>query len=93
MEITEYIIKKINDPTGIIAGERFEYRLYIDLDEEDELYSEGGTGLRVIFAVDEDEGRIASYHFFERASENVLDFELEDDEKAIVLEYCRTHRE
>ena len=31
MEITEYIIKKINDPTGIIAGERFEYRLYIDL--------------------------------------------------------------
>ncbi|WP_186670138.1 DUF6509 family protein [Sporosarcina sp. BP05] len=93
MKITEHIIKKINDPTGIIAGERYEYRLYIDLDEEDELYSEGGTGLRVIFAIDEDEGRIASYHFFERSSEKVLDFELEDDEKAIALEYCRTHRE
>ncbi|MER2088832.1 DUF6509 family protein [Sporosarcina sp. JAI121] len=93
MEITEYIINQINDPTGIIAGERYEYRLYIDLDEEDDLYSEGGTGLRVIFAVDGDEGRIASYHFFERTNEKILDFELEDDEKAIVLEFCRTHRE
>ena len=93
MEINEYIIKKINDPTGIIAGERYEFRLYINLDEEDELYSEGGTGLRVIFAIDEDEGRIASYHFFERSSEKVLDFELEDDEKEIVLAYCKAHHE
>ena len=68
MEINEYTVKKMNDPTGILAGERFEYRLYITFDEEDELYSEGGTGVRVIYAVDEEVGRIATYNFFDRAT-------------------------
>ena len=93
MEINEFIVDKILDPTGIITGERYEYRLYITLDEDDELYAEGGTGLRVIFAIDEDEGRIASYHFFERTTEKPMDFELEDDEKEIVLEFCKSHLE
>ena len=93
MEINEYIMKKINDPTGVIAGERFEFRLYINLDEDDELYSEEGTGIRVIFAIDEDVGRIASDHFFDRATDNVLDFELEEDEKGAILAFCKTHRE
>ena len=91
MEINEYIVDKILDPTGIITGERYEFRLYITLDEEDDLYAEGGTGLRVIYAVDGDEGRIASYHFFERTTEKPMDFELEDDEKEIVLEFCGSH--
>lgn len=63
MEINEHIVDQMLDPTGIIAGERYQFRLYLTLDEEDELYAEGGTGLRVIFAVDGDEERIASYHF------------------------------
>ena len=29
MEINEYIVDKILDPTGIITGERYEFRLYI----------------------------------------------------------------
>ena len=92
MEINEHIVDQILDPTGIIAGERYQFRLYLTLDEEDELYAEGGTGLRVIFAVDGEEERIASYHFFERATEKVLDFELEDDEKEIVLSFCKANR-
>lgn len=93
MEINEFIVDKILDPTGIITGERYEFRLYIGLDEEDELYADGGTGLRVIFAVDGDVSRIASYHFFERTTEKPMDFELEDDEKEIVLEFCKSHLE
>jgi len=60
---------------------------------KDELYADGGTGLRVIFAVDGDVSRIASYHFFERTTEKPMDFELEDDEKEIVLEFCKSHLE
>ncbi|MHA6259431.1 DUF6509 family protein [Sporosarcina sp. CAU 1771] len=89
MNITEYTLDKMNDPTGILTGDRYEYRLYISLDEEDELYSEGGTGLRVIFAVDEGVERIATYNFFDRASESQLDFELEEDEKAEILAFCK----
>lgn len=93
MEINEYTVKQMNDPTGILAGERFEYKLYIKFDEEDELYSEGGTGVRVIYAVDEEVGRIATYNFFDRATEKALDFELEEEEEAKILEFCKTHLE
>ncbi|WP_342510793.1 DUF6509 family protein [Sporosarcina sp. FSL K6-1522] len=91
MNITEHVVTQMLDPTGILTGERYEFRLYIELEEDDELYAEGGTGLRVIFAVDGDQERIASYHFFERTTEKVLDFGLEDDEEAIVLAFCKAH--
>ncbi|MBE1554437.1 DUF6509 family protein [Sporosarcina limicola] len=95
MEITEHSVDKMNDPTGILTGERYEFRLYLALDEEDDLYAEGGTGLRVILAIDEEQEqeRIVSYNFFDRATEKIMDFELEEDEKVIVLDYCKTHRD
>ena len=91
MEINEFTVNKMNDPTGILAGDRYEYRLYITLDEDDELQSEAGTGIRVIYAVDDEVGRIVTYHFFERATEKALDFGLEEEEEAEVLEFCKTH--
>lgn len=93
MEINEYIVDKLNDPTGIISGDRYEFRLYITVDEEDELFEEGGTGLRVIFATEGERDWIATYHFFERSTEKHLDFEMEDGEKEIILEFCKTHLE
>ena len=89
MEITEYTVEKLVDPTGLINGERYEFRLYITLDEEDELYSEGGTGVRAIFAVDDGEERIAMAHFFKRGTDEVLAFEVEDDELAAILAFCK----
>lgn len=91
MEITEHTVVKMTDPMGILSGERYEFRLYIMLDEDDELYTEDGIGIRALFVVDGEEQRMASYHFFERATENVLDFEMEDDEQAMVIEFCKTH--
>ncbi|MCZ2258020.1 DUF6509 family protein [Sporosarcina sp. G11-34] len=94
MEINEFTVNKMNDPTGILAGERYEYKLYITLDEDDELYSEAGIGIRAIFAVDDNEvGRIVTYHFFERATEKALDFGLEEEEENQILEFCQTHLE
>ena len=89
MEINEFTVEKLADPMGLIEGERYEFRLYITLDEEDELYSKEGTGIRAIFAVDEDEERIAMAHFFDRGTDKVLDFELEDDEMGTILEFCK----
>lgn len=89
MEIIEYSIEELVDPTGIIDGQRYEFRLYIQFDIEDELHKEEGTGLRILFAVDEQGERIASYHFFERATEKVLDFEMEDDEIDFVTNFCK----
>ncbi len=92
MKITEHSVDKMNDPTGILLGERYEFRLYLELDEDDDLFAEGGTGLRAIFAVDGEQERIVSYNFFDRSTEKVLNFEMEDDEKATVLEYCKANR-
>lgn len=89
MEINEYTVEKLVDPTGVITGDRYEFRLYIMLDEEDELYAEGGTGIRTIFAVDQGEERIAMAHFFKRETEEILPFELEEEELASILAFCK----
>lgn len=89
MEITNYSISQIKDPTGIIEGERYEFLLDVEVDEDDELYTEGGLELRVILAVEGEETRIAFYNFIDKLSRNALEFALEEDEEAEVLAYCQ----
>ncbi len=89
MEIISHLVNKINDPTGIIVGDRYEFLLDIKVEEDDELYTEGGLELRVIFASDENSERVVQYYFTEKASRGALDFALEDDEEAEILEYCK----
>ncbi|MCG7346067.1 DUF6509 family protein [Sporosarcina sp. ACRSL] len=93
LEIIEYSMIELIDPTGILTGIRYEFRIYVKFDEEDELYNEKGTGIRVIYAVDEGEGKLASYHLFDRATEQVLDFDLEDNEIAQLAAFCEEHLE
>ncbi|RDU36469.1 pullulanase [Neobacillus piezotolerans] len=88
MEITGHTVEFLEDPFGLLAGERYEFLLDIADDEEDELYSELGTGLKVIFSVEGDAYKIAQYNFFEKDSGKVFDFALEDDEEEMVLKYC-----
>lgn len=89
MNITEYIVEEIIDPTGLIEGKRFEFRLFAMLDEEDELYTEEGIGIRTILAVGDGEERLVVAHFFKRATDEVYDFELEEDEIAALLQFCK----
>ena len=93
MEIIEYSMIELIDPTGILTGRRYEFRIYVKFDEEDEVYNEKGTGIRVIYAVDGAEGKVASYNLFERATEEVLDFDLEDDEIDQLAAFCEEHLE
>lgn len=93
MNITEYIVEEIIDPTGVIEGQRFEFRLYVMLDEEDELYTEGGIGIRTILAVLDGETRLVLAQFFNRANDEVYPFELEEEELAELLQFCGAHYE
>ncbi|MCM3236432.1 DUF6509 family protein [Heyndrickxia oleronia] len=93
MEITGHNVEKLNDPTGIIVGDRYEFFLNIEVPEDDELYSENGVLLKVIYAVEDQGSRIALYQFIERATNEVLDFALEDEEEELVNEYCKQHIE
>ncbi|MFB5762053.1 DUF6509 family protein [Paenibacillus medicaginis] len=91
MEITSFSVQKVKDPFGIIAGTRYEYILDLEIDEDDELYSEQGVYLRVIYSVEEEKTRIVKYELYERSTERYLEFDLEEDELAEVDAFCREH--
>lgn len=93
MDIIEYSMIELIDPTGILTGNRYEFRIYVKFDEEDELFNEKGTGIRVIYAVDEGKGKLASYHLFDRATDEILDFDLEDEEVAELAAFCKDQLE
>ncbi|KHD86124.1 DUF6509 family protein [Heyndrickxia ginsengihumi] len=89
MKITGHEVEKLVDPTGIIIGDRYEFYLDIEVSEDDELYTDKGLSLKVIYAVDEQQSKIALYQIYEKLSNQPLDFELEDDEKQLVNDYCK----
>jgi hypothetical protein len=89
VNITGHSVEKLEDPFGLLSGDRYEFFLELDVDEEDELYSEKGIGLRAIFVSDENGDKITNSYLYERGSKNVLDFALEEDEEALVLAYCK----
>lgn len=91
MNITEYTVEQLVDPTGFIEGDRYEFQLYALLDETDDLYTPDGIGIRTILAVGDGEDRLAVAHFFNRATEEVYDLVLEDDELAALLQFCQKH--
>lgn len=89
MEIISYTVEHLKDPTGILLGERFEFFLDIAVDEEDELFSDNGLQLRVLFYKHEDDYRILNYHFL--TADNILDFALEEEEEQLVTKFCMDH--
>lgn len=91
MNITGHSVEVIEDPFGILHGLRYEFFLDIEVPEEDELYSEFGLKLRVLFIVDDQGMRVSNYHFIENTTDQILDFELEEDEEAMIHNYCSQH--
>lgn len=92
LKITSYEVDKLNDPTGIITGDRYEFLLGIEVPEDDELFDENNSlDLRAILVIEETEARIVQYHFINRSNGKVLDFGLEEEEEAIVLAFCKEH--
>ncbi len=91
MKITGHTVELLEDPFGLLTGDRYEYFLNIEVDEDDELYSDKGLLLKVLFLVEENNSRILQSYFIEQGTEKVLDFELEDDETELVKAYCEQH--
>jgi hypothetical protein len=91
MNITGHEVEKLEDPFGLLTGDRYEFFLDLDVDEEDELYFEKGVGLKVIYVIEENVAKISHYHFYEKENEKALDFALEEDEEELVKSYCHEH--
>lgn len=89
MEITAFSVEEIKDPTNIIEGRRYEFLLDVEIDEEDELYSEAGIEVRVIVGQNDEEVRVLNYFLIDKADNNILDFALEEEEEALILNFVR----
>jgi hypothetical protein len=91
MELTLQSIEKLDDPFGILTGDRYEIFFHLEVPEDDELYHEGGLLLKVLYVVEESLSRISHYHIYEQDTNKFIDIGLEDDEEAIVKEMCEKH--
>ncbi|MBS2967420.1 pullulanase [Metabacillus sp. KIGAM252] len=91
LTITSHEAELLEDPFGILPGERYEFLLDLDVPEDDELYSENGIYLRVIFLLENEQARITQYQFYEKETEQSFDFGLDEEEEAMVASYCLEH--
>ncbi|MDM5331838.1 DUF6509 family protein [Ureibacillus composti] len=89
MEITQYSLEEIKDPTNIIEGKRFEFLLDVEVDEEDELFSEAGIEIRVLIGQNGNDFSILNYFITDKTENGFLDLALEDDEEEMILTFCR----
>ncbi|WP_339318377.1 DUF6509 family protein [Paenibacillus sp. FSL R10-2734] len=86
-----YNVENVKDPFGILTGKRYEFMVQLDVPEDDELYIENGVSARAIIKVDEDQVSIVSYDLQETTTGNLLDFDMEEDEEAALLLFCKEH--
>lgn len=86
--ITEYSVEAVADPFKILSGERYEFVIDLEVEEDDELYQDNGVKLRVIYAVVEDSGSIMKYEFQTADTGKYIDIEMEDDELEMVAQFC-----
>lgn len=91
LNISAYSVEMIKDPFGILEGERYEFILDIEVPEDDELFSDNGLYLKVLYGVSASRTGMIKYEIYERSSEKYLEFELEEDEVKQVESFCVEH--
>lgn len=89
MDITAFSIEEIKDPTNIIVGERYEFLLDVEFDEEDEITSEAGIEIRAIIGKIEEEVKLVNYFVIDKKDDSYLDFALEEEEEAAIVAFAR----
>ncbi|MEW9502209.1 DUF6509 family protein [Jeotgalibacillus marinus] len=89
--ITEYSVDLLKDPFGILTGERYEFTLELDVPEDDELYSETGIDVRVLYRVEDGVESIVKYELIDKKTAQPLDFELETEELAMIESFCNNN--
>ncbi|GIN60925.1 hypothetical protein J27TS8_09180 [Robertmurraya siralis] len=88
MEIKSHTIELVEDPFGILSGNRYELFLHIEIPEDDELFSEKGLKIKVLLIEDEKGYHLSHYHIIEAITDRILDFELDEDEEQLIEAYC-----
>ncbi|MCM3633147.1 DUF6509 family protein [Paenibacillus camelliae] len=84
----EYTVEAVADPFRILSGERYEFIIDVEVEEDDELHHEEGVRLRVVYAVNDGQGKIVKYEFQTADAGKYIDIEMEDDELAMVEQFC-----
>lgn len=93
-EIREYTVEHLIDPFGILSGERFELMLELEVDEEDELYSEEGVRLRIVYLKEEgNDSRIVKYEFINATKGSFIDMEMTEEEITYIDLFCKEQLE
>lgn len=91
LTFTSYTVENVRDPFNILSGKRYEFVVNLDVPEDDELYEENGVSARVIVKVEEEETAIVSYDLLETTTGRMLDFDMEEDEEAALVLFCKEH--
>ncbi|MBB6634337.1 DUF6509 family protein [Cohnella thailandensis] len=91
LAITEYSVEQVLDPFGILAGKRYEFLIDIDVPEDDELHSENGVRVRVIYKEDGEQSGVVRYELLERTTGRLLDYDMEPEEEKELAAFCREH--
>ncbi|MCM3785729.1 DUF6509 family protein [Neobacillus mesonae] len=89
LEIKNYEMEEVKDPFGILEGARYELHIDLAIEEDDELYSENGVYIRVIYRAGEANAGIVKYELYESTTDKYLDFDLEEDELAFLEAFCK----
>ncbi len=89
MIITDHTVEKLKDPFGLLPGDRYEFLINIEVSEDDELYSENGVYIRLIFVINNEIEKITQYNFIEKETNQHLDFEFEEEEEKMIFNYCK----
>jgi hypothetical protein len=89
LTITEFSAELVKDPFKILTGKRYEFLLYLDVPDDDELYSEHGVYIKLVYKMEEDQGSIVNYDIIERSTDRALGYDVEEDEEAQLNAFCR----
>jgi len=90
-KITEFTVETIADPFKILEGDRYEFIMDLEVEEDDELFHEEGVILRVIYVVDAGTEKIVKHEFQTGDAGKYIDFEMEDDEIEMVAAFCKVN--
>ncbi|AHC19804.1 MULTISPECIES: DUF6509 family protein [Paenibacillus] len=91
LNFTTYTVDQIKDAFGILTGQRYEFIIDVEVEEDDELYTENGLYIRCLYLVDEEKTGLLKYELIEKVTNSYIDLELEDDELQAVENFCKEH--
>lgn len=91
LTITEYSVELVKDPFQILSGKRYEFLIDLEIEEDDELYTENGIYVKVIYKVEDEQGSIVNYDLIEKSTEKYLDLDMEAEEEEELAAFCKAH--